>query len=74
MAKMDGIVGLGFEAISVNKHTPIVPFLKKAGDIDSNVVTFRLSHKESESDMIIGGEDPSYRSEEFTYHKLTADT
>lgn len=44
--------------------------LKQQGQIDSNVVTFRLSHSSEESDMIVGGEDTSYRKGDFNWHPL----
>jgi len=59
VAKMDGILGLGYQTIAVNKLVPFVPFLKSQGKITDNVVTFRLDHTGGESDMIIGGEDPT---------------
>lgn len=59
VAKMDGILGLAYPAISMNKLTPFLPLLKQQGKVTENVVTFRLSHNDGESDMIIGGEDPT---------------
>jgi len=66
VAKMDGICGMGYSALAMNKLTPLAPLLKSQGKIDSNVVTFALAHTGEDSTMIIGGEDSSLRKEEFT--------
>jgi hypothetical protein len=67
VAKMDGILGMGFPEISMNQLTPFMNQLKAQGKITENVVTFALAHTGETSEMIIGGEDPSLRAEEFTY-------
>lgn len=50
----------------MNKLTPLDSLLKAQGKISQNVVTFALAHTGETSTMIIGGEDPSLRTEEFT--------
>jgi cathepsin D len=71
VAKMDGILGMGYPQISMNGLTPLMPLLKQQGKIDKNVVTFALAHTGEDSVMIVGGEDASLRSEEFVYHPVT---
>jgi len=71
VAKMDGILGLGYPAISQNKLTPLMVNLKTQGLIDNNVVTFALAHTGETSVMVIGGEDPSLRTEDFAWQPVT---
>lgn len=70
VAKMDGIMGMGFPEIAMNKLTPFMVLLKNQKKIDTNVVQFALEHTGEESDMTIGGEDSTKTSEPFTYHNV----
>jgi len=56
---MDGILGMAYDTIAVNKLPTLMQALKTQNLIDANVVTFRLSNTAAESDMIVGGEDAS---------------
>lgn len=55
----------------MNKLPPFMTLLKQQGTIRQNLLTFRLDHVSGESDMIIGGEDPSFRASPFTWHAVT---
>lgn len=48
----------------MNGNTPLVYSLKNDKAIEQAVVTFNLSHVDDESDMTVGGEDPSLRASE----------
>lgn len=66
VAKMDGILGMGYPEISQNQLPPFMVLLKKQGIIEKNQVTFALAHTTESSSLVIGGEDPSLRSEDYT--------
>jgi len=56
----------------MNKLPTLMQALKAQNLIEENVVTFRLSHTAAESDMIVGGEDASYRKGDFVWHPVTS--
>lgn len=71
VAQMDGILGMAYPAISMNKLTPLTVALKNQGLIEQNLVQFKLSHTGSDSEMIIGGEDASFRKGDYNWNTVT---
>jgi hypothetical protein len=71
VAKMDGILGMAYPAISMNKLTPFTVALKEQGLIDQNIVTFKLSHTDDDSEMIVGGEDATFRNGDYSWNEVT---
>lgn len=69
-AQMDGILGMGYQNISVNNLTPLVVALKNNNEIQNNVVTFNLNHSNKDSTLTIGGYDDSEKSGDFNYHNV----
>lgn len=60
--KFDGILGLGYSTISVNKITPPFYNMIDQGLLDSPVFAFHLGGTDEESEAIFGGIDKSHYS------------
>ncbi len=71
-AKFDGILGMGWPAISVERCPLIFDLLYKQGQVSSNSFSFYLTKKAGEegSSLVLGGVNPSYAVEPFKYYKL----
>jgi len=66
--KFDGILGLGYDTISVNHITPPFYSLVNAGLIDEPVFSFRLGSSEQDGgEAIFGGIDPDAYTGKITY-------
>jgi len=66
--KFDGILGLGYDTISVNHITPPFYSMINAGLLDSPVFSFRLgSSEEDGGEAVFGGIDHSAYSGKITY-------
>lgn len=73
----DGILGLGYPAISMDSVTPVFDNIIAAHSLQSNVFSFYLSTENDEdpsygkSMLTIGGTDPRFYSGDFTWAPVT---
>jgi len=75
-AQFDGILGLAFEAISVDECVPIFQLAYQQGAIDNDSFSFYLTATAGEdgSAMVLGGVDEEYYTGDFNYHPIVSDT
>lgn len=66
---MDGLIGLGFQSISVYNQPPLFQSLASAGQLDSSVFSFKLST--SDSELFLGGTNDALYSGDITYTDVT---
>lgn len=66
---MDGLVGLGFQSISVYNQPPLFQNLASSGQLDSSVFSFKLSS--SDSELFLGGTNDALYSGDITYTDVT---
>lgn len=72
MAKFDGIMGLGFESISVTHAAPIWYNIIAQGQVIDPVFAFYLNRKPGGSgELLLGGVDPAHYTGDFTYAPVT---
>jgi cathepsin D len=76
-AKFDGILGMGWPAISVDRVTPVFQNMIAQSLVDNSEFAFYLDRtpgaKEG-GELLLGGTDPAHYSSNFTYVPLTAQT
>lgn len=65
--RFDGILGLGYETISVNKIIPPFYNMVQQGLLDEPVFSFYLANTDAESEVVFGGVDESRYSGDITY-------
>ncbi|KAJ8550197.1 hypothetical protein K7X08_033904 [Anisodus acutangulus] len=74
VAKFDGILGLGFQEISVGKAVPVWYNMVKQGLIKEPVFSFWLNRNTKEEqggEIVFGGVDPNHFKGEITYVPVT---
>eukprot|EP01061_Rhynchopus_euleeides_P008832 TRINITY_DN17_c0_g1_i3.p2 TRINITY_DN17_c0_g1~~TRINITY_DN17_c0_g1_i3.p2 ORF type:complete len:405 (+),score=177.21 TRINITY_DN17_c0_g1_i3:51-1217(+) len=75
VGRFDGILGLGWPAISVNGITPVFQTLMEQKSVEQGSFSFYLTGDPSEtSELVLGGTDPNHYTGDFQYHTLTHDT
>ena len=72
----DGILGMGFDAISVDKLPTVFELAVQQGLIEDSIYSFYLTKDPDEegSELILGGVDPQYNITAFKFYDLIADT
>lgn len=73
-AKFDGILGMGYPQISVNRITPVFNQMFAQGQVSANQFSFYLSrdpNAASGGELALGGVDTSKFTGNFTYHDVT---
>lgn len=68
--RFDGILGLGYDTISVNKIVPPFYRMIEQGLLDEPVFAFYLGSTEGESEVVFGGVDKSHYTGEIEYIPL----
>ncbi|KAL9250929.1 Aspartic proteinase A1-like protein [Drosera capensis] len=74
VAKFDGILGLGFQEISVGNAVPVWYNMVKQGLVKEPVFSFWLNRKVDEEvggEIVFGGSDPSHYKGKHTYVPVT---
>ncbi|KAL9452128.1 hypothetical protein AB3S75_008010 [Citrus x aurantiifolia] len=74
VAKFDGILGLGFQEISVGNAVPVWYNMVKQGLIQDPVFSFWLNRNQQEDEggeIVFGGVDPSHYKGKHTYVPVT---
>jgi len=77
VAKFDGLLGMGFDSISVDHVTPVWYNIISQGLVSKPIFSFWLSQKESKTqggELTLGGVDSSRYTGSITYAPLTAET
>ncbi|KAH8982167.1 acid protease [Lactarius hatsudake] len=67
----DGLLGMGFQSLSVYNAAPLFQSLIAQGEVDRQVFSFYLAKQGSE--LYIGGTNPSHYSGNFTYVPVTTE-
>lgn len=73
-AKFDGILGLGFQEISVGNAVPVWYNMVKQGLVEQPVFSFwfnRKSEEEQGGEIVFGGVDPNHFKGDHTYVNVT---
>ncbi|XP_078276593.1 renin [Rhinoraja longicauda] len=72
-AKFDGVLGMGFQSISIDDIKPVFERILDQHILSEDVFSVyynRDSHRRPGGELILGGTDPSYYTGEFHYLKL----
>lgn len=68
--RFDGILGLGYDTISVNRMVPAFYNMVNQGAVDEPVFAFYLADENGDSEAVFGGIDESHIDGEITYIPL----
>ncbi|XP_074585513.1 aspartic proteinase-like [Curcuma longa] len=74
LAKFDGIVGLGFQEISVENAPPLWSTMLKQGLIEKEIFSFWLNRNADDAnggELVFGGVDPNHYKGNHTYVPVT---
>lgn len=75
LGHFDGILGLAFPILSVNKAVPAFYNLINQGDLDAEEFSFYLGNSAlDKGELMFGGVDPEYYTGDFSYVPLLAET
>jgi len=75
LGKFDGILGLAFPSLSVNKVTPAFNNLVEQKQVSSAQFAFYLGNSDSDvGELVLGGTDPAHYTGSFSYVPLVAQT
>ena len=78
IGKFDGILGLGWDSISVNNMEPAFHKLVDAGKLDENVFSFYLQPAagilKGKSELLFGGIDKTHYTGDISYVPLTSES
>ncbi|XP_018059612.1 PREDICTED: lysosomal aspartic protease-like [Atta colombica] len=67
----DGILGMGYPEISTKGVPPVFISMIEQGLVSAPVFSFYLNRNDYDSQLILGGSDPTYYNTEFTYVNVT---
>jgi len=73
LGKFDGILGMGFQNISVDKIPTVFQNLVKSGAVSKGVFAFYLGNNQP-GELTLGGTDSSHYTGELQYVPVTSDT
>lgn len=74
LGKFDGILGMGFQSISVDNLPPVFMDAVTQGLVDEPVFSFYLETTGSAGELYLGGADPNHYSGSLTYVPLISET
>jgi cathepsin D len=77
VAKFDGLLGFGYDSISVDRVTPVWYNILSQGLVDQPIFSFWLSQNANDAvggELTLGGVDSSRYTGSFSYAPLTAET
>lgn len=75
-AKMDGILGMAFQSISLRSVPPVFQALYEQGKVNDESFSFYLTQNPGQegSELVLGGVDPQYAASAFQYVPLSSES
>jgi cathepsin D len=76
VSKMDGILGMAYQTISVNNMPTVLTLAHQQGLLDTQAFSFYLTNTANEvgSALVLGGVNTQYYTGDFNYHTIISDT